>query len=129
MVNTLKPGAGFNVDPKSLDVANVRQSQSFAQKAHSLNPTEFLLNVIPSSFFNAFASGDILQVLLVAILSGFAISAMGARGTPILHAIATVIVSRWEKELSQEELNKNLSQRKSIADFAVEPAAASGGGQ
>jgi aerobic C4-dicarboxylate transport protein len=87
VVNTLHPGAGFNVDPKSLEPAKLQQSQSFAQKAHSLNPTEFLLNIIPSSFFNAFASGDILQVLLVAILSGFAISAMGARGQPILHAI------------------------------------------
>jgi hypothetical protein len=87
VVNTLQPGAGFNVDPKSLDVAKVQQSQSFAQKAHSLNATEFLLNVIPASFFNAFASGDILQVLLVAILSAFAISAMGARGLPILSAI------------------------------------------
>jgi aerobic C4-dicarboxylate transport protein len=87
VVNTLHPGAGFNVDPKSLEPAKLQQSQSFAQKAHSLNPTEFLLNIIPSSFFNAFASGDILQVLLVAILSGFAISAMGARGQPILNAI------------------------------------------
>jgi len=87
VVNTLQPGAGFNVDVKSLDVAHVQQSQSFAQKAHSLNPTEFLMNIIPASFFNAFATGDILQVLLVAILSGFAISAMGARGAPILHAI------------------------------------------
>jgi len=87
VVNTLQPGAGFNVDLKSLDVAHVQQSQSFAQKAHSLNATEFLMNVIPASFFNAFATGDILQVLLVAILSGFAISAMGTRGTPILHAI------------------------------------------
>jgi aerobic C4-dicarboxylate transport protein len=87
VVNILQPGAGFNVDPKSLNPAELQQSQSFAQKAHSLNPTEFLLNIIPSSFFNAFAGGDILQVLLVAILSGFAISFMGTRGTPILTAI------------------------------------------
>jgi aerobic C4-dicarboxylate transport protein len=87
VVNVLQPGAGFNVDPKSLNPAELQQSQSFAQKAHSLNPTEFLLNIIPSSFFNAFAGGDILQVLLVAILSGFAISFMGTRGTPILTAI------------------------------------------
>jgi len=87
VVNNLHPGAGFNIDPKSLDAAKVQQSQSFAQKAHSLNPTDFLLNIIPSSFFTAFANGDILQVLLVAILSGFAISAMGARGQPILAAI------------------------------------------
>src|ERR1700726_2389861 len=87
VVNTLHPGAGFNVDPKSLNPTQVQQSQTFAQKAHSLDPTEFLLNIIPSSFFNAFASGDILQVLLVAILSGFAISFMGTRGAPILIAI------------------------------------------
>jgi aerobic C4-dicarboxylate transport protein len=87
VVNILQPGAGFNVDPKSLNPAELQQSQSFAQKAHSLNPTEFLLNIIPSSFLNAFATGDILQVLLVAILSGFAISFMGARGAPILTAI------------------------------------------
>ncbi|HEY6839947.1 MAG TPA: C4-dicarboxylate transporter DctA, partial [Chthoniobacterales bacterium] len=87
VVNTLHPGAGFNVDPKSLNPTQVQQSQTFAQKAHSLDPTEFLLNIIPSSFFNAFSSGDILQVLLVAILSGFAIAFMGARGTPVLVAV------------------------------------------
>jgi aerobic C4-dicarboxylate transport protein len=62
-----------------------------AQKAHSLNPTEFLLNIIPSSFFNAFATGDILQVLLVAILTGFAISFMGERGKSVLAAIDLAI--------------------------------------
>jgi aerobic C4-dicarboxylate transport protein len=87
VVNLLHPGAGFNIDLKSLQAEHVQQSQSLAQKAHSLNPTEFLLNIIPSSFFNAFASGDILQVLLVAILSGFAISFMGEHGKPVLLAI------------------------------------------
>src|SRR6202043_2350710 len=87
VVNFLHPGAGFNIDLKSLQAEHVQQSQSLAQKAHSLNPAEFLLNIIPSSFFNAFATGDILQVLLVAILSGFAISFMGTRGRPILTAV------------------------------------------
>src|SRR6202521_4465753 len=87
VVNTLRPGAGFNVDPKSLNSTQLQQPQAFAQKAHSLDPVEFLLNIIPSSFFNAFASGDILQVLLVAILSGFAISFMGEHGKPVLMAI------------------------------------------
>ena len=87
VVNTLHPGAGFNVDPKSLNSIQLQQSQAFAQKAHSLDPVDFLLNIIPSSFFNAFASGDILQVLLVAILSGFAISFMGTRSNPILTAV------------------------------------------
>src|ERR1700734_91043 len=87
VVNVLHPGAGFNIDPKSLNPTQVQQSQTFVQKAHSLDPVEFLLNIIPSSFFNAFASGDILQVLLVAILSGFAISFMGTWGYPILTAV------------------------------------------
>src|SRR6202158_175680 len=87
VVNTLRPGAGFNVDPKSLNSTQLQQTQAFAQKAHSLDPVEFLLNIIPSSFFNAFASGDILQVLLVAILSGFAISFMGTWGNPVLTAV------------------------------------------
>jgi aerobic C4-dicarboxylate transport protein len=87
VINLLHPGAGFNVDLKSLQGEHVKQSQSFAQHAHSLDPTQFLLNIIPSSFFNAFATGDILQVLLVAILSGFAISFMGEHGKPILMAI------------------------------------------
>jgi aerobic C4-dicarboxylate transport protein len=87
VVNLLHPGAGFNIDLKSLQAEHVQQSQALAQKAHSLNPTEFLLNIIPSSFFNAFATADILQVLLVAILSGFAISFMGEHGKPVLLAI------------------------------------------
>ena len=87
VINLLHPGGGFNVDLKSLQSEHVQQSQAFVQHAHSLNPTQFLLNIIPSSFFNAFATGDILQVLLVAILSGFAISFMGEQGKPILMAI------------------------------------------
>ena len=91
VVNTLQPGVGFNVDVESFKAEHLQQSQSFAQKAHSLNPTEFVLNIIPSSFFNAFATGDILQVLLVAILSGFAISFMGEWGKPVLAVIDTVM--------------------------------------
>jgi aerobic C4-dicarboxylate transport protein len=87
VVNTLHPGAGFNIDPKSLDPAKIKQTQGFAEQAHSLDPTKFLLNIIPGSFFNAFATGDVLQVLLVAILSGFAVSFMGEAGTPILYAV------------------------------------------
>jgi aerobic C4-dicarboxylate transport protein len=93
VVNLLQPGAGFNFDLKTLHAEHAQESQSLAQKAHSLNPTEFLLNIIPSSFFNAFATGDILQVLLVAILSGFAVSFMGERGKPILGAIDLAVAA------------------------------------
>lgn len=84
VVNLLQPGAGFNIDVRTLDP---KISQTYAQQAHSLNATDFILNVIPNSFFEGLVRGDILQVLFIAILSGFAISFMGAKGQPILHVI------------------------------------------
>jgi aerobic C4-dicarboxylate transport protein len=77
VVNLLQPGAGFNIDPKTLDS---KIGTNYAEQAHSLNAVEFLLNVIPGSLFEGLVKGDILQVLLIAILSGFAISFMGERG-------------------------------------------------
>ena len=84
VVNLLQPGAGFNIDPKTLDS---KIGTSYAAQAHSLYAVEFLLNVIPGSFFEGLVRGDILQVLLIAILSGFAISFMGEQGEPILNFI------------------------------------------
>jgi len=81
VVNVLKPGAGFNIDPKTLD-SNI--SHVYAQKAHALSTVDFLLNIIPTTFLDAFVSGDLLQVLLVAILTAFAIAFMGERGRPML---------------------------------------------
>jgi aerobic C4-dicarboxylate transport protein len=84
VVNTLKPGAGFNIDPTILDP---KISQTYAQKAHALSAVDFILNIIPATLLDAFVSGDLLQVLLVAILVAFAISFMGERGQPLLHVI------------------------------------------
>ena len=84
VVNVLKPGAGFNIDPKTLDP---NLSHTYAQQAQSLSTADFLLNIIPNTFFGAFVSGDLLQVLLIAILSAFAISFMGERGKPLLQVI------------------------------------------
>ncbi|MEI7732979.1 MAG: dicarboxylate/amino acid:cation symporter [Verrucomicrobiota bacterium] len=84
VVNMLRPGAGFNIDPKTLDPS---LSQAYAQKAHAMSTTEFLLNLIPQTFVGAFVSGDLLQVLLVAMLTAFAVSAMGKQGEPLLGAI------------------------------------------
>ena len=87
VVNTLQPGAGFQqgaLDPKA-----VQKTHEYLEKAHDLSTVTFLLNIIPTSFFDAFAKGDLLQVLLVAILSAFAIGALGERGKPILHVIDT----------------------------------------
>lgn len=84
VVNVLKPGEGFNIDPKTLDPA---QTQGYVQTARHLSTTEFLLNIIPNTFTGAFVSGDLLQVLLVAVLTAFAVSALGERAQPVLRAI------------------------------------------
>ena len=84
VVNILKPGAGFNIDPATLDP---KISQAYAQKAHALSAVDFALNIIPNTLFDAFVAGDLLQILFVAILVAFAISFMGERGKPLLHGI------------------------------------------
>ena len=84
VVNVLKPGAGFNMDVATLDP---NLAKSYAEKAHALSTTDFLLNIIPRTFLDAFVSGDLLQVLFIAILAAFAVSAMGERGKFFLNAI------------------------------------------
>jgi aerobic C4-dicarboxylate transport protein len=82
--NLVHPGSGLNVDPASLDAKAVAD---YAGQAKAQNPTDFLLHIIPTTVVDAFAKGDILQVLLVAILFGFAISAMGPRCQPLVKLI------------------------------------------
>ncbi|MSU20993.1 MAG: dicarboxylate/amino acid:cation symporter [Pedosphaera sp.] len=84
VVNVLRPGDGFNIDPTTLD-PNI--GQSYVQKAHALTTVDFFLNIIPNTFVDAFVSGDLLQVLVVATLVAFAISSMGDRGKAVLHGI------------------------------------------
>jgi aerobic C4-dicarboxylate transport protein len=74
--NLVKPGAGLNVNPALLDSKAVA---SYAGQAKAQTVTDFILHIIPTTIVDAFARGDILQVLLVAILFGFALSAMGPR--------------------------------------------------
>ena len=81
VVNVLKPGAGFNVDPATLDTSAVAD---YAKAASNQSTTDFLLHIIPKTFTDAFTgSGDLLQVLLVAILFGYAMVRMGAMGEPV----------------------------------------------
>ena len=81
VVNVLKPGEGFNIDPKTLDPG---VGQSYVQQGQSLTLVNFLLNIIPGTFFDALARGELLQVLLVAVLTGFSISFLGEQGRPVL---------------------------------------------
>ena len=73
----IKPGAGFGADPAAIDPKVVTE---YAAKAKSQHTVDFLLDIIPTSVVDAFAKGDVLQVLLFALLFGFALSALGARG-------------------------------------------------
>ncbi len=84
VANTLRPGDGFNADPAKIDVKSIAE---FTTKAKAQSTTDFVMNIIPNTFVDAFAKGDILQVLLIAILFGFALSMMGERGRPVTKAI------------------------------------------
>ncbi|MER2371709.1 dicarboxylate/amino acid:cation symporter [Photorhabdus laumondii] len=84
VVNVMQPGAGMNIDPSTLDVKAV---SLYAEKAAEQGIIAFLLDVIPASVIGAFASGNILQVLLFAVLFGFALHRLGDKGKPIFSII------------------------------------------
>jgi aerobic C4-dicarboxylate transport protein len=87
IVNVVQPGAGMNVDPKTLDAKAVATVTS-GRKMEST--TEFLMNIIPSTVVDAFAKGEILQVLLFALMFGFALHAFGGRGTLIFDFVEKI---------------------------------------
>lgn len=79
-VNVFKPGKGFNVDPATLDS---RVIEGYAQKAKETNLIDFLLSIIPQTFTDAFTgSGNLLQVLFLALLFGYGITHVGEAGKP-----------------------------------------------
>ena len=87
VANLVRPGAGLNVDVATLDTGKVA---SYVTKAHETTVTGFVLNIIPDTLVSAFVSGEILQVLLVAILFGIALAMMGERGERLLGALRTL---------------------------------------
>jgi aerobic C4-dicarboxylate transport protein len=84
VINLVAPGDGMHVDPAALDPAGIA---SYATAAEGQGVIDFLLHVIPTSMFDAFAKGEILQVLLIAILCGFALQHCGDRATTLRHGI------------------------------------------
>ena len=79
--NLIRPGNGFNVNAATLDAKAVAE---YSGQAKSQSVTEFLMHLIPTTVVDAFAKGDILQVVLVAILFGFALSLGGAACQPVI---------------------------------------------
>lgn len=88
VVNWLQPGQGF-VSSAPVDAKTAEVAKSYTQQAQTMTTVSFLLNIIPKSFFDAFAKGDLLQVLLISVLTAFAISALGEGRKPVLAAIET----------------------------------------
>jgi len=84
VVNVIKPGAGMNADVSTLDTAALG---SYTNAARSQGTVEFLMNVIPTTVVDAFARGEILQVLLFSVLLGFAFATAGERARPAVHFI------------------------------------------
>jgi aerobic C4-dicarboxylate transport protein len=80
----VRPGVGMNVDPAKLDTTAIA---NYTSSGHSLSTTDFLLNIIPKDVADAFARGDILQVLLFSILFGVALAALKPRGALVLRFV------------------------------------------
>lgn len=84
VVNIMQPGAGMNVDASTLDASAVAV---YTQQAQQQGVVAFLMDVIPASVVGAFASGNILQVLLFAVMFGFALHRLGEKGRVIFNVI------------------------------------------
>lgn len=87
VVHIIEPGAGMNADASTLDTKSL---QAYTDVAKTGNAADFLLNIIPSSVVDAFAKGDILQVLLFSLLFGFSLAAMKETGAQVTGFIMKV---------------------------------------
>jgi aerobic C4-dicarboxylate transport protein len=84
VVNIVRPGAGMNVDATRIDAAAVAQ---YATAGKAQSASDFLLDLIPSTVVDAFARGDVIQVLVVSVLFGIALRSVGAAGRPLFDLI------------------------------------------
>jgi aerobic C4-dicarboxylate transport protein len=79
-----KPGSGFNLNPATLDT---KQLSAFTTAAHNQNTVEFLMHLIPDTVVSAFTTGNVLQILLISVLFGASLAALGERGRPLTEFI------------------------------------------
>jgi len=84
IINMLRPGSGMNVDPATLDIKSIA---AYAEPGKLGSATDFILNIIPSTVVDAFAKGEILQVLFFAVLFGFALHALGGKQSLVFQVI------------------------------------------
>ena len=93
VANVVQPGAGMHISPASLDAGAVTD---YTAKAHDQSITGFLLDIIPTTVASALTEGQILQVLLVAILFGISLSLVGPSAAPLMAVLesAALVVFR-----------------------------------
>jgi len=87
LVNVLQPGAGMNIDPNTIDTKSIT---AYTGPGKMTSTIDFVMNIIPISMVDAFAKGDVLQVLLISVLFGFALHRFGGRGTMIFDFIEKI---------------------------------------
>lgn len=87
VANVVRPGAGLNIDPATLDPSRVA---TYSEQAHETTLTGFLMSIIPDTFLSALTDGNILQTLFVAILFGIGLAMIGERGNRLLVALNDV---------------------------------------
>jgi aerobic C4-dicarboxylate transport protein len=104
MVNLLKPGAGMNIDPTTINASVV---EPYIKQTAAVGLVPFLMNIIPGTFVGAFAEGNILQVLFIAVACGFALVRLGDRASALVDIIdvgakmifAVVAIVMWAAPL------------------------------
>jgi aerobic C4-dicarboxylate transport protein len=87
VINILKPGAGMNIDPSTLDANSVA---SYVTQSKATNAVDFLLHIIPDNIINALSNGDLLQILFFSLLFGIALSKIGEKAAPVLKGIKSI---------------------------------------
>ena len=90
VANVVRPGAGLNIDPATLDVSKVNE---YAAKAHDTTLTGFLTGIIPDTFLSSMTEGNILQVLFVSVLFGISLALIGDRGARVLDLLEDVSIA------------------------------------
>jgi aerobic C4-dicarboxylate transport protein len=86
-INLFQPGAGMNISVATIDTTNVKP---LIAQTQNIGTVSFLMKIIPSTFVGAFSEGNVLQILFLSVLSGFALISLGDYGTPIVRAVDVI---------------------------------------
>jgi aerobic C4-dicarboxylate transport protein len=87
VINILKPGAGMNIDPSTLDSKAVA---AYVTQVRATNTIDFILHIIPDNIINALSNGDLLQILFFSVLFGIGLSKIGEKAKPVLNGIKSI---------------------------------------